>query len=130
VTALYAVRLREGAAGHVATATVRWLDPKTRKAHEETGSVGTGAIGGKLWDGAGARLQVTAVAAYFADTLRGGDLPGAPALGELAARARKLAATTEDSSVEKLATAIGQADRIRNGGGEEPPGGEGEGELG
>ncbi|MEV8225049.1 von Willebrand factor type A domain-containing protein [Streptomyces sp. NPDC079167] len=129
VTALYAVRLREGASGHVATATVRWLDPKTREAHEETGSVGTGAIDGRLWDDAGARLQVTAVAAYFADTLRGGDLQGTPTLGDLAGRARKLAASTEDSSVEKLATAIEQADRLRNDGGESP-GGEGEGELG
>ncbi|MEU1215877.1 von Willebrand factor type A domain-containing protein [Streptomyces sp. NPDC005790] len=130
VTALYAVRLREGASGRVATATVRWLDPRTRTAHEETGSVETGAIDGKLWDGAAPRLQVTAVAAYFADTLRGGDLPGTPSLGQLASRARKLASSTEDSSVEKLATAIEQADRIRNGGGDEPPGGEGEGELG
>ncbi|MFE4691302.1 von Willebrand factor type A domain-containing protein [Streptomyces sp. NPDC056749] len=126
VTALYAVRLRKGASGHVATATVRWLDPKTRKAHEETGSVETGAVGGKLWDGAGARLQVTAVAAYFADTLRGGDLPGTPGLGELATRARKLASSTEDSAVERLATMIEQADRIRSGGGDEPPGDEGE----
>ncbi|MFD9291332.1 von Willebrand factor type A domain-containing protein [Streptomyces sp. NPDC060030] len=126
VTALYAVRLREGASGHVATATVRWLDPKTRKAHEETGSVETGAIGGGLWDDAGARLQVTAVAAYFADTLRGGGLPGTPELGELATRARKLASSTEDSAVERLATMIEQADRIRSGGGDEPPGGEGE----
>ncbi|MEU1483588.1 von Willebrand factor type A domain-containing protein [Streptomyces sp. NPDC005752] len=129
VTALYAVRLREGASGHVATATVRWLDPKTRKAHEETGSVETGALGGKLWDGAGTRLQVTAVAAYFADSLRGGDLPGTPPLGELATRARKLASSSEDSSVEKLAMMIEQADRIKNGGGDEPPGDEGEGEL-
>ncbi|MER7902848.1 von Willebrand factor type A domain-containing protein [Streptomyces sp. NPDC095614] len=125
VTALYAVRLRTGASGRVATATVRWLDPKTRKPHEETGSVETGAVGGKLWDGAGTRLQVTAVAAYFADTLRGGDLPGTPPLGELASRARKLAAATEDSSVEKLATMIEQADRIRNGA-SRPRGEEGE----
>ncbi|MFF9685737.1 von Willebrand factor type A domain-containing protein [Streptomyces sp. NPDC014623] len=130
VTALYAVRLREGASGHVATATVRWLDPKTRKAHEETGAVGTGAIDGKLWDGAAERLQVTAVAAYFADTLRGGDLPGTPGLGELATRARKLAASTEDSSVAKLATAIEQADRLENGGGDGPSGDGGEGEAG
>ncbi|MGW0787427.1 YfbK domain-containing protein [Streptomyces sp. NPDC002911] len=126
-TALYAVRLREGASGHVATATVRWLDPKTRKAHEETGSVGTGAIDEKLWGGATPpRLQVTAVAAYFADILRGGDLPGTPALGKLATRARKLASSTEDGSVEKLATAIEQADRIKNGGRAEPPADEGE----
>ncbi|MFE3518901.1 von Willebrand factor type A domain-containing protein [Streptomyces sp. NPDC059166] len=129
VTALYAVRLREGASGRVATATVRWLDPKTRKAHEESGSVDTGAVDGRLWDGAGARLQVTAVAAYFADTLRGGDLPGTPSLGELASRARKLAVSTEDGSVEKLATAIEQADRLRNGAGSERPGSSGEGEL-
>ncbi|MFI2782937.1 vWA domain-containing protein [Streptomyces sp. ALB3] len=130
VTALYAVRLREGASGRVATATVRWLDPKTRKAHEETGSVTTGAIDGKLWGGDNDRLQVTAVAAYFADTLRGGDLPGTPTLGALATRARALASSTEDSSVDKLATMIGQADRIRNGGGDSPPGDGGEGEVG
>ncbi|MFF3301187.1 von Willebrand factor type A domain-containing protein [Streptomyces sp. NPDC001741] len=130
VTALYAVRLREGASGHVATATVRWLDPRTRKAHEETGSVETGAIDGKLWGGDSARLQVAAVAAYFADTLRGGDLAGTPSLGELADRARTLASSTEDSSVARLATAIEQADRIKNRGGDEPPGGESEGEVG
>ncbi|WP_033314767.1 VWA domain-containing protein, partial [Streptomyces iakyrus] len=30
VTALYAVRTEPGARGHLATATVRWLDPETR----------------------------------------------------------------------------------------------------
>lgn len=70
------------------------------------------------------------MAAYFADTLRGGDLPGAPGLGELASRARKLAGSTEDSSVAKLADAIGQADRIK-GNGDDPAGeGPAEGEIG
>lgn len=128
VTALYAVRLRDGASGHVATATVRWLDPKSRAAHEETGSVETGAIEGGLWDARSTRLQVTAVAAYFADTLRGGELPGAPGLGELATRARKLASKTEDGSVAKLATAIGRADRLKDGR-EDTGTGTGEGEM-
>ncbi|MGA6169909.1 YfbK domain-containing protein [Streptomyces sp. NPDC012600] len=130
VTALYAVRLREGASGEVARATVRWLDPKTREPHEKSGSVRTGAIGGKLWGGDSRHLQVAAVAAYFADTLRGGDLPGTPALGELASRASRLAEETEDSSVRKLATAIGQASELR---GVEVPDGGGdaaEGEIG
>ncbi|MEU0159921.1 von Willebrand factor type A domain-containing protein [Streptomyces sp. NPDC006261] len=130
VTALYAVRLREGASGPVAEATVRWLDPKTRKAYEESGSARTGTIDGKLWGGDAQRLQVAAVAAYFADTLRGGDLPGTPALGELASRATKLADETEDSSVRKLATAIGQAEALRNGTGPEDGGDTGEGEIG
>ncbi|MER5277883.1 von Willebrand factor type A domain-containing protein [Streptomyces sp. NPDC002809] len=115
VTALYAVRLRDGASGHVATATVRWLDPRTRAARERTGSVGTGAIDGRLWGGSSARLQVTAVAAYFADNLRGGALPGAPSLAALASRAKELAAVTEDDSVEKLAAAIGRAVLLKGG---------------
>ncbi|MEU4174688.1 von Willebrand factor type A domain-containing protein [Streptomyces sp. NPDC026589] len=130
VTALYAVRLREGASGTVAKATVRWLDPKTREAQEETGTATTGAIDGSLWGGAGERLQVAAVAVYFADHLRGGDLPGAPGLDELASRADGLAETTEDSSVTKLAKAIGQADRIERGSGTDDEPEPGEGEIG
>ncbi|MGW4305354.1 YfbK domain-containing protein [Streptomyces californicus] len=131
VTALYAVRLREGASGTVATATVRWLDPASRKAREETGTVRTGALEGPLWgDATGDRLQVAAVAAYFADHLRGGDLPGAPGLSELASRASDLAESTEDSSVRKLATAIGQADRIAGGAGTGDGRGPDEGEIG
>ncbi|WNI24725.1 von Willebrand factor type A domain-containing protein [Streptomyces sp. ITFR-16] len=128
VTALYAVRLRDGASGHVATATVRWLDPKSRAPHEKAGSVETGALSGKLWGNRSTRLQVTAVAAYFADRLRGGSLPGAPGLGELASRAKELAARTEDDSVAKLATAIGQADRLK-GGHEDTGAGAQEGEM-
>lgn len=115
VTALYAVRLRDGASGHVASATVRWLDPESRAPHEATGSVGTGAIDGELWGGESVRLQVAAAAAYFADGLRGGGLPGEPGPGELAARVRELARRTEDDSVAKLATAIGQAQRLQAG---------------
>ncbi|WP_435238909.1 YfbK domain-containing protein [Streptomyces sp. YPW6] len=130
VTALYAVRLREGASGTVARATVRWLDPKTRKAREESGTVTTGALDGTLWGGGNDRLQVAAVAAYFADHLRGGDLPGAPNLGELASRASGLAEATEDSAVEKLATAIGQADRLQRGAGPDDAPEPSEGEIG
>ncbi|MEV5579004.1 von Willebrand factor type A domain-containing protein [Streptomyces parvus] len=130
VTALYAVRLREGASGTVARATVRWLDPETRKAREETGTATTGSVGTTLWGGENDRLQVAAVAAYFADRLRGGDLPGAPGLGELASRASGLAESTEDSAVEKLATAIGQADRLNRGTGTDDAPDPSEGEIG
>ncbi|WP_443045327.1 YfbK domain-containing protein [Streptomyces sp. NBC_00342] len=129
VTALYAVRLRDGASGHVATATVRWLDPRSRAAHEETGEVETGAIGGRLWGGRSTRLQVTAVAAYFAETLRGGELPGAPGLAELAARAKTLASQTEDDAVSRLASAISGADALGGGRGDTTAD-TGEGEMG
>jgi len=113
VTALYAVRTRPGASGHLATATVRWLDPDSRAPHESSGILETGDLRGGVWDSPSS-FQVTAVAAYFADALRSGDarwssLPGVPPLGELASRARALANLTEDKDVSALATAVGQA---------------------
>ncbi|WP_405768391.1 von Willebrand factor type A domain-containing protein [Streptomyces sp. NBC_01538] len=118
VTALYAVRTKRPASGHLATATVRWLDPETREPHEESGQLETRSVDKALWD-APPRLQVTAVAAYFADALRKGDddrtsLPGAPSLDELADRADKLADTTEDKAVRQLAEAIDQANRYED----------------
>ncbi|MFF6953552.1 VWA domain-containing protein, partial [Streptomyces iakyrus] len=115
VTALYAVRTEPGARGHLATATVRWLDPETRDPHEETGDLEADALHDSL-RAAPSRFQVTAVAAYFADALRSrDDLPGAPAgLAELADHARVLSDTTEDGAVRELARAIERAGRQRD----------------
>ncbi|WP_369271158.1 von Willebrand factor type A domain-containing protein [Streptomyces sp. R11] len=115
VTALYAVRTEPGTQGHLATASVRWLDPKSRAPHEESGQLETGSLEDSVWN-ASPRFQVTATAAYFADALRLGDdrpsLPGATRLPELADRADELATTTEDSAVRHLATAIHQATNL------------------
>ncbi|MBT2416304.1 von Willebrand factor type A domain-containing protein [Streptomyces sp. ISL-22] len=116
VTALYAVRTRPGAEGHLATASVRWLDPKTRAPHEESGRLEVDALHDSL-DDASPRFQVAATAAYFADALRDGDdrwnsLPGAPALDDLQEIAEDLAKETEDREVWQLAEAIGWADRL------------------
>ncbi|MDF3143433.1 MULTISPECIES: VWA domain-containing protein [unclassified Streptomyces] len=113
VTALYAVHTRPGTSGHLATASVRWLDPKTRAPHEESGRLETGSLHDSLGD-ASPRFQVTATAAYFADVLRDGDdtrssLPGTPSLRELEETAEDLAKETEDRAVRQLAEAIGQA---------------------
>ncbi|MGW1619223.1 YfbK domain-containing protein [Streptomyces sp. NPDC002172] len=110
VTALYAVRTNPGTDGHLATATVRWLDPNTRSPHENTGSMETNALHDDVWS-ASPRFQVTAVAAYFADALADGeyDMPGAPSLTKLRSRAAALAEVTEDKEVAELSTAIGEA---------------------
>uniref|UniRef100_A0AAU2JI06 von Willebrand factor type A domain-containing protein n=1 Tax=Streptomyces sp. NBC_00049 TaxID=2903617 RepID=A0AAU2JI06_9ACTN len=117
VTALYAVRLRPGAAGHVATATVRWLDPRTRAPHEESGRVEAAALRGDLWTEAPPRLQVTAVAAYFASALRERDggwerVPGSVPLERLAGHAQRLAGRTEDPAVRDLSEAVREAGRL------------------
>lgn len=113
VTALYAVRTRPGTEGHLATATVRWQDPETRAPHEESGQLESDSVDHSLWS-ANPRLQVAAVAAYFADALRRDDdrwsaLPGALPFDELARRVDDLADTTEDDAVRELAEAIRRA---------------------
>lgn len=70
VTALYAVRLKEGASGNVATTTVRWLDPRTRKPSERSGSVSAGDLNIALWKDGSPHLRTAAVATYFAEALR------------------------------------------------------------
>jgi Ca-activated chloride channel family protein len=120
VTALYAVRTKPGADGHLATASVRWLDPRTRAPHEESGQLETDALHDDVWS-APSRFQVTAVAAYFADTLRTrasesddvGSLPGNPGLGELGEHAHALAKKTEDQDVDQLAEAIDEASSMK-----------------
>ncbi|MFG3258088.1 VWA domain-containing protein [Streptomyces sp. NPDC048172] len=121
VTALYAVRLKDGAEGNAARATVRWQDPKTRAPHERTRRIGVGALTGDgLWgenaEGTPPRLRLAAVAAYFAHALRadapGPALPGAPSLRELRDEARGLAKETGDGAVSTLAEAIDRADGL------------------
>ncbi|MFF3642462.1 von Willebrand factor type A domain-containing protein [Streptomyces sp. NPDC002564] len=122
VTALYAVRARPGASGHLATASVRWLDPASRVPHEESGSVTAADLDASLREADGG-LQIAATAAYFADALRtaappgaasddrGSPLPGrTPTLGELSSRAHAL--PSRDRQVRELAEAIDRAARL------------------
>jgi Ca-activated chloride channel family protein len=113
VTALYAVKLRTGAEGRVARATVRWLDPDTRAAHERTGTVSAAALDRPLWSRATLpRLRVAATAAYFAHRLGAPEetpYPGEPPLTTLATQAELLAGTTEDPDVRDLSQAIEEA---------------------
>src|SRR5439155_25628828 len=76
VTALYLVRLRRLAADvAVAQAHVRWQDPATRQASEETETVTVGELSADFGEAA-PRLRVSYAAAYFAEALRGGPHTG------------------------------------------------------
>ncbi|MBE3016143.1 von Willebrand factor type A domain-containing protein [Microbispora sp. NEAU-D428] len=111
VTALYRVRLRPDADGRLATATVRWLDPDTRRPSEADRSVDVFALAPALWGSASVRLQVDAVAADFAEHLRGrwSGKGGTWSLAELIDQADRLAARTEDPAVSELATLLRRA---------------------
>ncbi|MZD06889.1 DUF3520 domain-containing protein, partial [Streptomyces sp. SID5785] len=110
VTALYAVKLRAGAEGRVARATVRWLDPSSRTPHERSGTISAASLDRPLWSTATApRLRVSAAAAYFAHRLSAPDespYPGEPSLPDLSVEAHRLATSTEDKDVTDLAHAI------------------------
>jgi Ca-activated chloride channel family protein len=75
VTALYAVRLRPGAEGTIGTVSVRWQDPDTREPREDSRSMRVDGTAQPLWSARSQRLQVSAVAAFFAENLRDAD-PG------------------------------------------------------
>ncbi|MDP4508865.1 vWA domain-containing protein [Nonomuraea turcica] len=109
VTALYSMRLKPGATGQLAQATVRWQHPDTRAASEASKSLQAEDLAADVWAKATpVRLQVDVVAAAFAVYLRdrkafGMDLP------ELGEHASRLAATSEDPMVSELATLIEKA---------------------
>ncbi|WP_240197029.1 vWA domain-containing protein [Nonomuraea lactucae] len=111
VTALYSVRLKPGATGQLAQATVRWQDPDSRTPAEAGESIASGDLEGSVWD-ASVRLQVDVVAAAFAGYMRDRQAFGLdlPALGE---QARRLAGTAEDPMVTELADLISMADSVR-----------------
>ncbi|WP_219462751.1 vWA domain-containing protein [Nonomuraea rhizosphaerae] len=108
VTALYAVRLKAGARGQLAQATVRWQDPDTRNPSEASKAVDVSALTGGIWDEAPMRLQIDVVAAAFAVYMRDREAFGLdlPTLGE---HARRLAGAAEDPMVTELAGLIGKA---------------------
>ncbi|MEI5520889.1 von Willebrand factor type A domain-containing protein [Streptomyces brasiliscabiei] len=118
VTALYVVRTKEGTeGGHLATATVRWLDPDTRTPHEESAGLEASALHDDLWSGSPYGLRVAAVAAYFANSLRQQnghwiDLPARPTLRQLGNQADDLARDREDKDLYDLAEAIRTADTM------------------
>ncbi|GIH28421.1 hypothetical protein Aph01nite_67310 [Acrocarpospora phusangensis] len=106
VTALYRVRLRGDAGGQLATATVRWQDPDTRRPSEVTQSLDTSALAPDLWTSTSPRFQIAVLAASFAEYLRTRELIPGVTLDDLASRPTRLATTTEDPAVAELADLI------------------------
>ncbi|MBG0830446.1 von Willebrand factor type A domain-containing protein [Planomonospora sp. ID67723] len=109
VTALYRLRLRGGASGQVATATVRWQDPDTRRPAETSRSLEAGELSDSPWEGASPRFQVDVVAAAFAEHLRGREPLAGAGVRDLAGHAARLAESTEDPMVTELAGLIRRA---------------------
>ncbi|MFI6482955.1 von Willebrand factor type A domain-containing protein [Nonomuraea sp. NPDC050663] len=111
VTALYAVRLRPGASGQLAAATVRWQDPDTRTPAESSKALEAGDLHESLWTKAPLRLQVDAVVAAFALYMRDRQAFGMD-LASLSEQAARLAAEAEDPKLAELAQLVERARTI------------------
>ena len=113
VTALYAVRLHAetGIDARVAQAHIRWQDPATREASEQSATVTVADLGGGFTDAA-PRLRVCYAAAYLAEVLRGSPYGPEVRVADLAGVADKAAATLDDPDVVDLAAVIRRADHL------------------
>jgi Ca-activated chloride channel family protein len=110
VTALYVVRLREGARGNLAEVRVRWLDPVSREATERAATIAASDVDGSFGGGS-PRLQVCYAAAFFAETLRHSPYASAVRLADLASVASTAYDVTDDPQVGELADLIRRAAR-------------------
>jgi Ca-activated chloride channel family protein len=108
VTAIYMVRLKEGARGTVATARVRWSDPTNRRAQETAVSV-TVADLDRGFNNASPRLRVDYAAGFFAEVLRHSPYGQNIRLNDLAAIADDAARQTDDDQAAELADLIRRA---------------------
>ena len=69
VTALYEIKLAEGARGHLATVSIRYKDPDTHRPSEITEEIFTTQLK-RTFQAASAEFQLAAIVAEFAEILR------------------------------------------------------------
>ncbi|SCG72726.1 vWA domain-containing protein [Micromonospora inositola] len=114
VTALYAVRLADGAppSARIARVQVHWTDPTKREAAETYESVTVAGVNRKFGE-ASPRLRTCYAAGYFAQALQGGPDGREVRLDDLAAIAERAAAATDDAEVQDLASVIHAAGQLR-----------------
>ncbi|MEV4537811.1 von Willebrand factor type A domain-containing protein [Asanoa sp. NPDC049518] len=112
VTALYEVRLAgdRDLGAEVASVRVRWLDPDDRTPAEASHRVSVADLD-RGFEEAAPRLTVDYVAAYLAETLRGGE-PAIP-LSDLRRIADRSADRTSDAAVSELADLVARAEGLR-----------------
>ena len=111
--ALYAVQLRPGAQGRIATLQLRWQDPANRDWKELNGNVNTWDVK-KSYEEAPAQFRLAATVAQFAEILRQSPYAREWPLWDIASRADGLRGELrEDSDVAVFADLARQAATLR-----------------
>jgi Ca-activated chloride channel family protein len=109
VTALYAVSLKPGATGRIATVQLRWEDPTSHQVSEINGNFNTWDMSSSF-ESASPRFQQDVVAGYFAGLLRGSTWSYSAGWDQLYNQAWKVSRQLyNDSDVQELVSLISQA---------------------
>jgi Ca-activated chloride channel family protein len=90
VTALYAVELRRGAEGRIATIQLRWEDPQSGEVKEINGNFNTFDLS-QSFEETSPRYQLDVIAAEWAEVLRQSPYASSISLGELIRYANQIA---------------------------------------
>lgn len=106
-TALYAVVLKPGAQGRLATVQLRWADPQTKDVHEINGNFNTFDLA-QTFQAASPRYQLAATVAQFADLLRHSPYADPRSLPLVANQANQLAQSglADDPDVAQFANLV------------------------
>jgi len=106
-TAIYAVILKPGAQGRLATVQMRWADPQTREVREINGNFNTFDLA-PAFEAASPRYQLAVTVAQFADLLRHSPWADPHSLYAVANQANRLAQTglANDPDVAQFANLV------------------------
>ncbi len=114
VTALYEMKLHDGADGTLATVRVRYEDPDSGEVSEVENSFQRSEMAASFEE-TSSRFQLAAVVAEYAEILRESYWAQDGSLGKVAAEAfRVLRLLPEDSDVAEFAGLVTQAERIQS----------------
>ncbi len=112
-TALYAVQLRAGAQGRLATVQLRWQDPDTYLVREINGNVNTFDLA-PSFESTAPRFQLTAAVSQYAEILRNSPWAYSTTLPGLGLHAGRIATMMpEDGAVAEFAALVSRAGQIR-----------------
>ncbi len=114
VTALYAVRLRPGAQGRLATLQLRWQDPDTNEIREINGNVNTFDVAASF-DQTSPRYQLAVSVAQYAELLRHSPYAQPWSWSELSRRASQIA-LYDDPDVYEFAQLVQSAAQLSGAG--------------
>lgn len=112
-TALYAIKLRENAAGHIAQATLRYKTDELA-APEETSFALASEAAGSSWDEAPAALRLAGNVAQFAEVLAESPYVGDAGLLPVIEDLQVIAADWDDERVVELHKLVKQAHELKS----------------